>query len=474
MLTHEGTMHSIKLAIVTAAMFCYMVWQPNTPGSNAKLVPYPAQEQEAPPQQLMEARTPNGSDRKYDIVVMGATGFIGSLSAAALLRVPGQFEGVPSHISLVTDQPARIALAARNRAKLEALRDKFTAAGANMEGVPLLIADLDDPDSLDAFVSDTKVVVSFAGRYWDGSTIDTNGYGRNTLTPDELVMKCALAGTHYLDGAMRFTPSLTRETDDLDGTSIGPTLRILDIVGKQTGAVISPATGCISVPHELTTLAALARVGTTARPRQITQYEIASYPSEGDELLRADGSNPYPFDMMFQPLERNITMVGEVPMQTSLMEALTRPVMKVLAAQMGWGEVPFHMYSPSNHWSDHYEYILSSQAAREFRRHARYLVVAEVEGDDGLRRVASLQYYEGLYEGSARNSVEMALALVFRPWAVEGATTGGVFTAGSGWGNTLVHDLKQLGITMAVEEPGTSAAYVVNRWMRAHGMLKGS
>ena len=73
------------------------------------------------------------AEREYDIVLFGATGFTGGLTAEYLARAAGP--------------QTRWALAGRNQAKLEAVRERL---GDGHADVALLIADVTDPASLRA------------------------------------------------------------------------------------------------------------------------------------------------------------------------------------------------------------------------------------------------------------------------------------------------------------------------------------
>ena len=104
-------------------------------------------------------------ERAYDIVLMGATGFTGGLTADYLAaRMPAD---------------GRWALAGRDRSRLEALRDRLGV------DVPLLAADVTDPASLAAVARRTRLVITTVGPYVN--------YG------EELVAACAEAGTDYAD-----------------------------------------------------------------------------------------------------------------------------------------------------------------------------------------------------------------------------------------------------------------------------------
>ena len=81
-------------------------------------------------------QTPDSSrnDRTYDIVLLGATGFTGELTAAYLA------EHAPAD--------CRWALAGRNQAKLEAVRERLATNDPALAELPLVIADSGDAASL--------------------------------------------------------------------------------------------------------------------------------------------------------------------------------------------------------------------------------------------------------------------------------------------------------------------------------------
>jgi short subunit dehydrogenase-like uncharacterized protein len=106
--------------------------------------------------------------RDLDVVVYGATGFVGKLLAAYLARSGP--EGV------------RIGLAGRSRARLVAVREQLGPAAADW---PLLEADSANPQSLKAMAEATRVVVTTVGPY------RRHGIG--------LVEACVEAGTDYAD-----------------------------------------------------------------------------------------------------------------------------------------------------------------------------------------------------------------------------------------------------------------------------------
>jgi short subunit dehydrogenase-like uncharacterized protein len=110
------------------------------------------------------------NNRDFDIVIWGATGFTGALVAEYLLSQYG------------VDGALRWAIAGRNEAKLETLRQ---ALGPHATSLPGIVADSFDEQKLDAMVANTRVVISTVGPYAK--------YG------SKLVAACAAQGTHYCD-----------------------------------------------------------------------------------------------------------------------------------------------------------------------------------------------------------------------------------------------------------------------------------
>jgi short subunit dehydrogenase-like uncharacterized protein len=110
------------------------------------------------------------SDREFDVVVWGATGFTGRLVAEHLLRRYG------------AGGDLRWAIAGRSEHKLADVRRDL---GGFADGLPVLVADATDRGSLDAVAARATVVCSTVGPY--------------ALHGSDLVAACASAGTHYCD-----------------------------------------------------------------------------------------------------------------------------------------------------------------------------------------------------------------------------------------------------------------------------------
>jgi short subunit dehydrogenase-like uncharacterized protein len=105
--------------------------------------------------------------REFDIVLYGATGFVGKLTAEYLARAGAG---------------ARIALAGRSPDRLRAIRDTL---GEAAQSWPILTADADSPSTLNEMAARTQVVLTTVGPY--------ARYGM------PLVAACAAAGTDYAD-----------------------------------------------------------------------------------------------------------------------------------------------------------------------------------------------------------------------------------------------------------------------------------
>jgi short subunit dehydrogenase-like uncharacterized protein len=150
------------------------------------------------------------SSRSYDIVLFGASGFAGGLTAEYLAH----------HAPAGT----RWALAGRTRSKLETVRARLSTIDPGLTKLPLLQADSSDRDSLRAVAADTRVLATTVGPYVQ--------FG------DPLVAACADAGTDYLD--------LTGEPEFVNTTFVRHHRR-----ATETGARIVHACGFDSIPHDL-------------------------------------------------------------------------------------------------------------------------------------------------------------------------------------------------------------------------------
>jgi short subunit dehydrogenase-like uncharacterized protein len=107
--------------------------------------------------------------RKYDVVLYGASGFTGKQTVQYFAAHVG-----PSQI--------RWAIAGRNRQALEVAKSQ---AGPQASAVDILVADAQDQDALDRIASQTSVLLSTAGPF--------------ALYGTKVVDACVRSGTHYVD-----------------------------------------------------------------------------------------------------------------------------------------------------------------------------------------------------------------------------------------------------------------------------------
>ena len=108
--------------------------------------------------------------REFDIIVYGATGYTGRLVAQHFVREYGASDSWP-----------KWAMAGRSEDKLSAVREEIGASPVT----PMIVADAEDPASLEAMCRRTKVVISTVGPY--------------QLYGDALVEACVKTGTDYAD-----------------------------------------------------------------------------------------------------------------------------------------------------------------------------------------------------------------------------------------------------------------------------------
>jgi short subunit dehydrogenase-like uncharacterized protein len=155
------------------------------------------------------------SAREFDIVLYGATGYVGKLTAQYLAAAGGD---------------ARIALAGRSRDRLLKARESL---GETAQSWPLITADALQPSTLNAMAAQTQVVVTTVGPY-----------AKHGLP---LVAACAAAGTDYAD--LTGEPTFMRESIDHHHKQ-----------AVDTGARIVHSCGFDSIPSDLTVYSLYRRI----------------------------------------------------------------------------------------------------------------------------------------------------------------------------------------------------------------------
>ncbi len=143
-----------------------------------------------------------------DVTLLGATGFTGALAA--------------DYLSQHLPSGATWAIAGRNEVKLAKVAKLIGGAGGTVPS--LIVANVDDPDSMADLARSTRVLITTVGPY---------------LRHGEPAVKaCAEAGTHYVD--------LTGEPEFVDRMWLK-----YHRVAQRSGAKIVHACGFDSIPYDL-------------------------------------------------------------------------------------------------------------------------------------------------------------------------------------------------------------------------------
>jgi short subunit dehydrogenase-like uncharacterized protein len=153
----------------------------------------------------------SASERSYDVVVFGATGFTGRLAAEYLAR-----KGL--------ETPIRWAIAGRSAARLAEVRAALAAIDPACASLGILEASSGDPASLERMARQARVILTTVGPYAEHG--------------EPLVAACIKEGAHYVD--------ITGEPDFVDG--------LLDrhhASARAAGVRIVNCCGFDSIPHDL-------------------------------------------------------------------------------------------------------------------------------------------------------------------------------------------------------------------------------
>jgi short subunit dehydrogenase-like uncharacterized protein len=150
------------------------------------------------------------AERKYDLVLFGATGFTGGLTA--------------EYLAANAPEGLKWALLGRNRGKLEAVAARIAKASPDAPVPDLLEADAADRSALTKVAEAARVVITTVGPY--------------ALYGEPIVAACAAAGTDYVD--------LTGEPEFVDRMWIAHHAE-----AERTGARLVHCCGFDSIPHDL-------------------------------------------------------------------------------------------------------------------------------------------------------------------------------------------------------------------------------
>ncbi|ORY69591.1 Saccharopine dehydrogenase-domain-containing protein [Pseudomassariella vexata] len=181
--------------------------------------------------------------RQYDVVVFGATGYTGLMTA--------------EHISSQFPTDTKWAVAGRSEEKLKKVVSECKALNPDRVQPEIEICNLNDADLL-ALAKKTFVLITTVGPY--------ACYGEHAFKA------CAEAGTHYLDCTGEAVWSLSM-------------IKIYEAKAKETGAMLFPQSGIESAPSDILTwsLAQLIRSEFSAPVSDVVVaiHELRSAPSGG-------------------------------------------------------------------------------------------------------------------------------------------------------------------------------------------------
>ncbi len=216
----------------------------------------------------MPKRSATTESRPYDVILVGATGYVGALIADVLAARAG-------------GNALRWAMAGRNAGKLAVVKDSLGSRG---ERVATIVADTSDRAAMDALAAQTKVVLTTVGPYAK--------YG------SELVAACAAAGTDYCDLTGE-APWIQRMIDAHQDAAVASGARIVpccgfDSIPSDLGVLflndaVRKRTGhpCTAIRMRVKSIKGGASGGTIASMMNLVEEAL------GDSAVRAMLANPF-------------------------------------------------------------------------------------------------------------------------------------------------------------------------------------
>ncbi len=186
----------------------------------------------------------NGDSRAHDLVLFGASGFTGGLTAEYLARCAAAGS-------------LRWALAGRNRDKLLAVRERLATLSPEAARIEIVLADAHDAQALQQLARSTRVIATTVGPY--------------AAHGEPLLQACAHNGTHYVD--------LTGEPEFVDAM-----IERHHQAAQQSRAKIVNACGFDSVPHDLGVCFAMHQLARVVAPGTLERE-----PVKVEAFVRASG-----------------------------------------------------------------------------------------------------------------------------------------------------------------------------------------
>ncbi|MEU8285589.1 saccharopine dehydrogenase NADP-binding domain-containing protein [Micromonospora sp. NPDC048905] len=388
-------------------------------------------------------------ERTYDVVLFGATGFTGGLTADYLAR------HAPAGL--------RWALAGRNPDRLAAVRDRLAAVDPTLADLPLLTADVTDADSLRAVAESARVVASTVGPYVHHG--------------EPLVAACAAAGTDYLD--------ITGEPEFVDLMYVRHHAE-----ATRTGARLVHACGFDSIPHDLGVwftvkqLPADAPITVDGYVRAGGRFSAGTYHSALTAFSRSGQASqaarerravePRPTDRRVRAVPGRLARSAELGIWTVPLPTIDPQVVRrsaaarpeygpdfryrhfaavkrlptVLAGAVGLGAlVGLVKLPPSRRWL--LGRLASGQGPTPEQRAASWFRVRFVGTGGGQRVVTEVAGGDPGYDETAKMLAESALCLALD----ELPPTAGQLTPVAAMGDALLDRLIRAGLTFRVLEP---------------------
>jgi short subunit dehydrogenase-like uncharacterized protein len=418
--------------------------------------------------------------KTFDVVLWGATGFTGQMCTAYLAQNPVVLASVfTSTTAGEVPGTLRYALAGRNRAKLEQVKEAMGCAA----DVPIFVADADDPAAVDAVVAQAKVVIALAGPFLL--------YGSN------VVSACARFGTHYVD--------ITGETH-----WVAKMIEDHEAQAVASGAAIVPLCGFDSIPSDIGCLAAIeelrrAEPGVAIRRVSCVQHfpsagasggSMANGPAlaaHGPLVLKSGRDLDDVFLLGGEPAagarEEDAFPTGAVEVTPGvwgspfMMGSINIRTVRRSHALLGYGEdFCYQEYNTASGEAHAQKQAAASQkpppppwkiqemidAGRlpkpgegpgpEARAVSTFATTHYAESATGARAVARVSGGEAGYEETAKMVCEAGLALALEFTACPASAGGGFLTPASAMGAVLARRLNAAGIAVEVLEPSRGGA----------------
>ena len=352
-----------------------------------------------------------GNSQEFDLVIFGATGYVGSLLTAMLFDDRAPFLSLPTGTPLTPGvKGVRYALAGRDENKLRQLRQKYADQGIDMSRIELIVADSSDPASLDRLAARTRIVlttVAVTSLYEAVPTYEYTG---------SLLEACINHGTHLLD---------------LDGEllmDMVDTRRQVDAAARASGTIYSPACGEVAVVPDMAIYRAWVELGRVP--------------------LKSATLRHYYFDGLNKPADEE---------QPSMWQDYHAPVMRLTAATLGYGNA--FAFSELSATNAAHEHAVEKNTKADVRAVARFVTAADVEAVNGGKVTTTISGGEIDYEDTARIAMVMALSLLKDDIPARG--TGGVWSPAAGWGEVLLERLEDVGLGVKLAAKAETAATVM-------------